>query len=61
MKMSDILEVIETPDGDFLLEFSPELCEELGWREGDILDWRVKGSTVILSKVNDPEGYVPVE
>lgn len=59
--MTDILEIIETPEGDFLLEFPSELCEELGWREGDILDWRIKGSVVILSKVNDPEGYVPVE
>ena len=59
--MPDILEVVETSDGDFLLKFPLELCEELGWREGDIVDWRVKGSTVILSKVNDPEGYVPVE
>jgi len=35
--------------------------EELGWQEGDVLEWDVKGNGIILSKVNDSAGYVVIE
>jgi len=59
--MTDVLEVVESKDGDIIIKFPDELCEELGWREGDVLDWRFKGAGVVISKVNEPEGFVPVE
>ncbi len=57
----DVLEVLENDSGELTLNFPDELIEEMGWREGDLLDWRLKGNSIVLSKVNDPEGYVPVE
>jgi len=59
--MIDVLEVVESEDGELVVIFPDELCLELGWREGDVLDWRLKGNGVVLSKVNEPEGFVPVE
>jgi hypothetical protein len=30
----------EDPEtGDLLLPFTPEILEELGWMEGDVLEW----------------------
>lgn len=59
--MSDVLEITELDNGDYQISFPDELCEELGWREGDLLDWRLKGTSIVLSKVNDPEGYEPLD
>ena len=59
--MMDVLEVLENDSGELTLNFPDELIEEMRWREGDLLDWRLKGNSIVLSKVNDPEGYVPVE
>ncbi len=55
--MSYILEVQEDENGDQYLTLPDDLIEELGWQEGDLLDWDVRGNGIILSKVNDPNGY----
>jgi bifunctional DNA-binding transcriptional regulator/antitoxin component of YhaV-PrlF toxin-antitoxin module len=39
------------------IEFPDELVDELGWKEGDILNWDLKGDGIVLSKVHDPSGY----
>jgi bifunctional DNA-binding transcriptional regulator/antitoxin component of YhaV-PrlF toxin-antitoxin module len=51
--MSGILEVQEDENGDLFLVFPDELIEELGWEEGDVLDWSFKFGGIVLSKVND--------
>ena len=38
-----------------------EIIEELGWDEGDVLEWDVRGSGIILTKVNDASGYEVIE
>lgn len=58
---SYILEVQEDDDGELFIVFPEEIIEELGWQEGDILNWNVKGEGIILSKVSDPAGYVALE
>lgn len=55
--MSYILEVQEDENGDQYIVFPEEITEELGWYEGDILEWNVKGSGMVLSKLNDAAGY----
>jgi len=55
--MSYILEVEEDDNGELFLTFPDELMEELGWQEGDVLNWDIKSNGVILTKVNDPAGY----
>jgi hypothetical protein len=45
--------VVEDPDnpGALLLDLGTELCAELGWQEGDILEWiDNKDGTWMLSK-----------
>jgi bifunctional DNA-binding transcriptional regulator/antitoxin component of YhaV-PrlF toxin-antitoxin module len=55
--MSYILEVEEDENGEQFLTFPEDLLEEMGWREGDILNWDVQGDGIVLTKVNDPFGY----
>lgn len=45
----------EDPEtGDLILPFTPEVLEELGWKEGDTLVWTVNvDGTVHLHKKND--------
>jgi len=55
---SYILEVQEDSiTGELFIQFPDEVIEELGWEEGDILDWNLKGNGVILKKINDDAGY----
>jgi len=55
--MSYIVEVEEASNGDVFITFPDELIEELGWEEGDILEWNVKGNGITLNKLNDTAGY----
>jgi len=36
-----IRSIVEDPDqpGELLLDLGNELCDELGWREGDVIEW----------------------
>jgi len=39
---------------DLILPFPPELLEQLGWQEGDIIKWSDTGEgSFILSKAKD--------
>jgi len=55
--MSYIVEVEEASNGEVFITFPEELTEELGWEEGDILEWNVKGNGITLNKLNDSAGY----
>jgi bifunctional DNA-binding transcriptional regulator/antitoxin component of YhaV-PrlF toxin-antitoxin module len=59
--MSYFLEVQEDENGDLFISFPDEVIEELGWEEGDILEWKLKGSGIVLSKLNDESGYEIIE
>jgi hypothetical protein len=59
--MSYVLEVQEDENGEPFIILPEEVLEDLGWQEGDVLDWKVKGEGIILSKLNDPTGYVVLE
>jgi bifunctional DNA-binding transcriptional regulator/antitoxin component of YhaV-PrlF toxin-antitoxin module len=59
--MSYVLEVQEDENGESFIILPEEVLEDLGWHEGDVLDWKVKGEGFILSKLNDPAGYVVLE
>ena len=60
-QMSYILEVQEDENGDAYITLPDEIIEELGWDEGDVLEWDVRGSGIILTKVNDASGYEVIE
>jgi bifunctional DNA-binding transcriptional regulator/antitoxin component of YhaV-PrlF toxin-antitoxin module len=59
--MSYILEVQEDDNGDLFITFPDDVIEELGWQEGDILEWNLKGDGIVLSKLNDEAGYEVIE
>ena len=52
-----IIEIQENNSGDLFIELPEELIDELGWQEGDILNWDLKGDGIVLSKVHDASGY----
>jgi hypothetical protein len=40
-----VLEVQEDPEtGDCILEFPPEMLAQVGWKEGDTLEWKDAGN-----------------
>ena len=41
--MSYILEIEEDQNGDQYVLFPEEIPKELGWLEGDLLEWNMKG------------------
>lgn len=59
--MSYILEIEEDQNGDQFVVFPDEVMEELGWIEGDILEWNMKGDGIVLTKLNNPAGYEVIE
>ena len=58
---SYIIEVQEDQDGELFIQFPEEIIEELGWQEGDILSWDLKGEGIVLSRLNDESGYEVIE
>ena len=52
-----IVELQEDDQENLFIQFPDELIDELGWQEGDILNWDLKGSGIVLSKVHDASGY----
>jgi formylmethanofuran dehydrogenase subunit D len=48
-KVMDIL-----PNGDAILELPPEMCEELGWKEGDTISiTQEQEGNIIIKKIKD--------
>jgi bifunctional DNA-binding transcriptional regulator/antitoxin component of YhaV-PrlF toxin-antitoxin module len=50
---SKVLDIL--PDGDAILELPPEMCEELGWKDGDTLSitQEEKEGNIIIKKIKD--------
>jgi bifunctional DNA-binding transcriptional regulator/antitoxin component of YhaV-PrlF toxin-antitoxin module len=59
--MNYVLEVQEDENGEPFIILPDEVLENLDWHEGDMLDWKVKGDGIIISKLNDPAGYEVLE
>ena len=38
---SKVVEICD--NGDAIIELPPELLEEMGWKEGDTLEWKNRG------------------
>jgi hypothetical protein len=50
--------IVEDPDhpGEMLLDLGDEICEHLGWKEGDTLEWiDNKDGTWTLRKTKKPK------
>lgn len=38
---------------DLFIEIPEEIIQQLGWEEGDELDWQIEGNCAIIRKVQD--------
>ena len=50
--------IVEDPEqpGELLLDLGNELCEELGWKPGDVIEWQDnQDGTWTLRKTKDSE------
>ena len=45
--MSYVLEVKEASDGELLLNLPEEIHNELGWIDGYLIEWNVKGPGLV--------------
>ena len=59
--MSYILEIQEDENGESFITFPDDIIETIGWQEGDVLEWKLKGNGVLLTKLNDSAGYEVIE
>ena len=48
--MSYVLEVKEASDGELSLNLPEEIHNELGWTDGDLIEWNVKGPGLVLNR-----------
>lgn len=49
------LEIQESPTGDQFIEFPPEALAEVGWKEGDTIEWIDLGNGSWSLKKKEPE------
>jgi len=58
-KRSMIIDVQEDENGELFLQFPDDLMEQLGWAEGDIINWDIDETTghITVRKV-EPQGPV---
>lgn len=58
-RYSFITTIVEDPDhpGEMLLDLGDELCEHLGWKPGDELDWidNKDGTWTLRKKTSSPQ------
>lgn len=51
-----VANVVEICDnGDAILELPPELCEDMGWKEGTVLNIEYENGQVVMSEINDDD------
>lgn len=48
---SKVLEICD--NGDAIIELPPELCDEMGWGEGTVLNIEAKDGQIYLSEKKD--------
>lgn len=55
-KVEDIFEDIEGDDKNVLMNIPPEVSERMGWKPGDNLKITVEDGTLVITKVEEPNG-----
>lgn len=56
---SKVLEICE--NGDAIIELPPELCEEMGWKEGDSLDISEKDGKIVIKKIDNEHKKISLD
>lgn len=52
-KVEDIFEDIEGDEKNVLMNIPPEIREQLGWKEGDVLKIKLEEGSIVLEKVEN--------
>ena len=50
LNTDEVFEVDPNDPDNVLLKIPPEICESLGWKEGDMLNIEVNDGTIHISK-----------
>lgn len=50
---SKVLEIL--PNGDAVIELPDEMCEELGWKEGDTVNITDENGNIIIRKIDNDD------
>jgi formylmethanofuran dehydrogenase subunit D len=48
MYEGEVVDILE--DGSAIIEFSEEMCKELGWQEGDSLTIKLENDIITITK-----------
>lgn len=48
-------------NGDAIIELPPELLEETGWKEGDIMDISEQDGQIIIKKIDNEHKKISLE
>ena len=51
--IGEIVEVCE--NGDSILQLPPELCEDMGWKDGTVLKIELENGCIILTEKKDKD------
>lgn len=49
-KVEEIFHDIPDDPDNMLMSIPPEICEELGWKPGDTLEWKLEGEVLVMNK-----------
>ena len=50
----DEVKLVEDSDGQLMFAFTPDMLSQMGWSEGDDLEWSIEDNgNVTLTKIND--------
>ena len=49
-KVEDVFEDIEGDEENVLMNIPPEIMEEMGWKEGDVLEFDVEKGRIVMTK-----------
>jgi bifunctional DNA-binding transcriptional regulator/antitoxin component of YhaV-PrlF toxin-antitoxin module len=59
--MTYVIEVQEDDNGDCFITLPDEVLEDLGWQEGDVLNYDFRGEGIVITKLNDINAYEVIE
>ena len=51
--MSFIVEVQQADSNDYFIEIPDDVLEVVGWKEGDCLEWSMRGDSLVLSRIGE--------
>ena len=54
-KVEEIFEPIEGDEENEAMNIPPEILEQMGWKEGDVLKVKVEKGSIVIEKVENGE------